>query len=114
MSELLNFNFIEKIKRATSKREPEFLNSMVGNFLEHSAELIAEINLSFENNDFEQINKYAHQLKGTAASFGAEQLAQLCAEIESSENSEIESLLKQLSDCYNKTQPELKLVFNTK
>ncbi|MDM8565158.1 Hpt domain-containing protein [Candidatus Halobeggiatoa sp. HSG11] len=114
MPNLLNFNVIEKIKKATSKRSPEFLEVMVDNFLEHSYELIIKINLSFENKDFDQINKDIHQLKGTAAGFGAEQLSQLCVEIETTESSQSESLIKQLADCYKETKPQVKLAFTTK
>ncbi len=115
MPDLLNFNVIANIKTATAKRGPEFLESLVDNFLANSLKLITEINESFEQNDFKQISKIAHKLKGTAASLGAEQLAQLCFEIETTDyNTEIGMLIKQLSDCYNKTQPEIKQAFITK
>ena len=114
MSEILNFNIIEKIKTATAKRGPEFLSSLVDNFLVHSFKLINEINLSLDQDDFSQISKYTHQLKGTSASFGAEELAQLCIKIETTDYTEIEPLVKQLIDCYNKTKPEIQRAFTIK
>ncbi|MFK5970290.1 MAG: hypothetical protein QM487_09260 [Candidatus Marithrix sp.] len=57
MSEILDLNIIEKIKIATAKRSPEFLNSLVDNFLVHSAELITEINLALEQGNFPKISK---------------------------------------------------------
>jgi len=113
MSELLNFKVINNIKTATAKRGPKFIESLADNFLAHSFELIAEINQSLEQNDFQQISKNAHKLKGTAASFGAEKLAQLCIEIEATDYAELKPLVEQLSDCYNETQPAIKLAFTS-
>ena len=90
------------------------MNSLVDNFLVRSAELITEINLALEQDDFPQIIKNIHQLKGTSASLGAEELAQLCLKIETTDYTEITQLVKQLSDCYNKTKPEIKQAFTIK
>ncbi|MDM8569376.1 Hpt domain-containing protein [Thiotrichales bacterium HSG1] len=111
MSKLLNLRVIENIKLASSKRGPEFLELLVSNFLEHSYELIDKINLSFKNKEPKKFNNYIHQLKGTAASFGAEQLAQLCIEIEATEDSKVEPLVKKLFDCHNEIQTQIKQAF---
>jgi HPt (histidine-containing phosphotransfer) domain-containing protein len=46
-------------------------------FLEHSAQLLQEIGLVCTLNDNTELEKLAHQLKGTAVSFGTPQLAKL-------------------------------------
>ncbi|HHB92433.1 MAG TPA: Hpt domain-containing protein [Thioploca sp.] len=114
MSKILDLNIIEKIKIATAKRSPEFLSSLVDNFLVHSAELITEINLALEQSNIPKIIKNIHKLKGTSASFGAEELAQLCSKIETTDHAEIKPLIEQLTDCYDRTKSEIKQVFTSK
>ncbi|MCK5876600.1 MAG: Hpt domain-containing protein [Candidatus Marithrix sp.] len=113
MPDLLNFKVIKKLKEATIKRGPDFLNSLVDNFLIRSTEIIAEITQSFRQNDFTKMYKHVHQLKGTAASFGAEQLSLLCLELETADHNKLEILIEQLTICLDETKPEIKQAFIT-
>ena len=106
---LLDFQAIEKLQIVTAKRGPDFWISLIENFLTHTATLIDELKQFHKQGNQEQVNKIAHKLKGTVASFGALALAQVCKEIENhkQDKTKIDILIKQLDECYLNTQIQL-------
>jgi HPt (histidine-containing phosphotransfer) domain-containing protein len=80
-------------------------------FLEHSAQLLQDMRLACTLNDMMELEKLAHQLKGTAASFGAPQLAKLSELIQdqctSQQHDKILILLQALTVCYEHTRVEI-------
>jgi len=116
---LLDFQLIEKLKTATAKRGSDFWISLVDHFFTQAEALISEISQSNQQGDMEQVNKIAHKLKGSAASFGAFILAQLCSEIENHSanhynEAKIDLLVNQLEHCYINTRPQLLKAFKNK
>ena len=47
-----------------------------------SQEIVDTIDISIQNNNFEKVAIYAHSLKSSSANIGAEQLSQVCAQLE--------------------------------
>ena len=78
LNTMLNIKIIEKLKKASAKRSPDFLDSL--KFLSHSQSLMNEIKYSHQQGDL--LQAAAHKLKGSAGCFGASQFALLCEKIE--------------------------------
>jgi signal transduction histidine kinase/DNA-binding response OmpR family regulator len=57
-------------------------NSILQKFLEKLPQHLLSIRKAFERNDAETLTKAAHKLKGSAATFGAERLSNICLELE--------------------------------
>ncbi len=115
---LLDIQVIEKLQAVTAKRGPDFWVSLVEQFLTHSATLIGEIKQLHQQGNIGQVNKIAHKLKGTAASFGALALAQVCKETETYsanyDETKIDLFVKQLDDCYLNTRTQFLILINNK
>ena len=111
----LDMQTIKKLETITAKRGPIFWESLVKHFLAHSSKLTSEITQFHHLEDMEQVNKAAHKLKGTAASFGASALAKLSEEIENhtanNDKTELDMSIQQLDECYINTQAQYLTLF---
>jgi len=58
------------------------MERLVASFLDNGAGLVAEIGVAAASGDLDVLRRSAHTLKSNAASFGADDLAGLCAELE--------------------------------
>ena len=98
-------------KTLSLHRNPETWVELRDFFLEHSAQLLQEICLAFTLNDVVELEKLAHQLKGTATSFGASQLAKLSElvqeQCECQQHNKMLRLLQALTVCYTHTRVEI-------
>jgi len=118
LNTMLNIKIIEKLKKASAKRSPDFLDSLISQFLSHSQSLMNEIKYSHQQGDLLQVSKAAHKLKGSAGCFGASQFALLCEKIENHcanhNEAQIDLLINQLEQCYRYTHEQLLIEFSIK
>ena len=63
---------------------PSFLASTITTYLDHSAELLAQMQESIRTSDGEGASRAAHSLRGSSATLGARLLADICARVEES------------------------------
>lgn len=119
MNTILDIKIIEKLKKASAKRSPDFLESLINQFLTHSQSLANNIKNAHQQGDLLQVSKAAHKLKGSAASFGASKLSLLCEKIENhcanhNNTAQIDLLINQLEECYQYTHEQLLIEFTIK
>jgi two-component system, sensor histidine kinase and response regulator len=77
----------------------ELINEIVNAFLEDTPPIIDRLNVSLESNDIDQVQKAAHQLKGSAANLGGMELSHWGSRIEQ------EAKLNNLEQCQSLFQP---------
>jgi HPt (histidine-containing phosphotransfer) domain-containing protein len=75
---------------------PEMLNEMSTIFLEDAVPLIEKLKHSCSKNDFAAISMAAHTLKGSSATIGLKQFANLCLALESSSQQQEPALFNDL------------------
>jgi HPt (histidine-containing phosphotransfer) domain-containing protein len=63
---------------------PEMLNEMAGIFLEDGQPLIEQMKTGHLNHDFTAVRHAAHALKGSSATIGLDQFANICLAVETS------------------------------
>ena len=63
---------------------PEMLNEMAGIFLEDAVPLIEQMKMGHANHDFTAVREAAHALKGSSATIGLDQFANICLAVETS------------------------------
>ena len=63
---------------------PEMLNEMAGIFLEDGQPLIEQMKTGHLNHDFTAVRQAAHALKGSSATIGLDQFANICLAVEAS------------------------------
>jgi HPt (histidine-containing phosphotransfer) domain-containing protein len=63
---------------------PEMLNEMAGIFLEDGQPLIEQMKTGHLNHDFTAVRHAAHALKGSSATIGLDQFANICLAVEAS------------------------------
>jgi HPt (histidine-containing phosphotransfer) domain-containing protein len=61
---------------------PEMLNEMAGIFLEDAVPLIDQMKTGCANQDWIAVRQAAHALKGSSATIGLDQFADLCLAVE--------------------------------
>ncbi len=102
---------LNRWKTLSTQQNPADWLALRDCFLEHSAQLLQQMCLAGTLNDVTELEKLAHQLKGTAASFGAPQLAKLSGlvqdQCESQARDKIPELLQSLTACYVHTCAEI-------
>lgn len=78
----LDLKFIKGLRDLQVEGEPDFLAELIDLFLEDSAVLMAEIKTGLDSFDMHMIRQAVHTLKGSGGSLGANQLVNLCTELE--------------------------------
>jgi CheY-like chemotaxis protein/HPt (histidine-containing phosphotransfer) domain-containing protein len=73
---------LDTLRELRSARRPDPLGEMVGMFLRQAPACIREIDLSLTRYEARAVEKAAHNLKGSAGTLGAHQLAEICQQIE--------------------------------
>lgn len=63
---------------------PEMLDEMAGIFLEDAVPLISQMKDGYSNQDWQSVSRAAHALKGSSATIGLDQLANICLAVETS------------------------------
>jgi len=75
---MLNWNYLNEITGGDS----EFIAELLGDFLNITPELIAQIERAIEQGDAHALAHAAHTLKGSARSIGAESFAEYALALE--------------------------------
>jgi PAS domain S-box-containing protein len=110
--DLLDNDAIVRLKEINDKVDPEFLEKVLGMFLEQAPQLLVEIKAHQQAGDWEQLGQKAHKLKGTSLNLGAKILADACKLLEikgrSKDAANIGPLIDELTQIYLITETELK------
>jgi two-component system sensor histidine kinase RpfC len=88
---------------------PAFLTDLVNGFISDTEAILAQMETALAENDNDAFMDYAHALKGSSGSIGANELHEICAGIlitRSGNYNKIEQL-KQLVTCFTITKSEL-------
>ena len=79
---LLDPAVLGRIREMTRERQPRLLRELHAGFAETTRELLGSMRAAVADGDLEALTLAAHTLRGSAASLGASQLAELCRAIE--------------------------------
>lgn len=92
---------------------PEMLDEMSTIFLEDAVPLIEQMKIGHTTGDFKAISIAAHTLKGSSATIGLDNFANLCLALEQSSNAQettkISSILPGIENEYKKIEKALRL-----
>ena len=106
MSSLINRANFDRISN-----QPDVLRKIIQLFLELTPDTLEEIDVGVAGGDMEQVALAAHSLKGSSATLGAEQLAELCQQLymeAKAGNRETAALLAtEVSRCYRETSKSM-------
>lgn len=96
-----------------SGNNEKFILEMVNNFKNEMVEMLNEMKISFNENDFDRINNIAHKAKSTSSYLGAKDIREILVNIEYKieEQSEVSSIgndLKKLDNLLQRVLTELK------
>lgn len=83
----LNFETLQLLEGLGS--QDGFLDRLVNVFLDDNAQLLEAMEKSMSNRDFAEFRKILHAMKGSAASIGAERLAQSCSDMNNRSDTEM-------------------------
>lgn len=78
----INTEAIEKLRTLQRPGQPDIVEKLVGNFLGTVAATLANIQEAFIDGDGNKIHQYTHPLKSTAATLGANHLAELLSDMD--------------------------------
>ncbi len=77
----INFEVLDELI-AMLGNDLDFASGLVNDFLEDGAELIGNIRSAYEGGNAKELERAAHTLKSSSATFGATEASQLCKELE--------------------------------
>jgi|GEM_PF-3924267 len=113
VSEQLNKVTLDNIRSLQRKGAPNILEKIVSLYFENSNKILLEFEQAVETRDAKKIRSAAHSLKSSSANLGAENLAELCKEIENSgKNNHLDDIdvqYEQLKQLYDITCNALKM-----
>lgn len=94
--------------------DPYFVRNLIKIYKKSSQEIVDKIDISIQNNNFEKVAIYAHSLKSSSANIGAEQLSQVCAQLEkAAKNCLIDTTnVNEMKVVYDQLINEYKLIQN--
>jgi len=80
----LDTDVLDNLCKLSKRSKPVVLRKLVDNFLTNSPKLLAEMRSAVENEQVSTLQRVAHTLKSSSASYGALYLADLCRILEAS------------------------------
>lgn len=87
--------------------QPSLLRRLIEIYMDSTPKNISGIEVGVESEDLKQIAFHAHSLKGSSVEFGAEQLAELCQQLqlvaEAADMASTVTLVEVLIPCYKET-----------
>ena len=105
---VINQGTFDELKQMSGE---DFINELIDTFLEDAPNMIAEIKSALESNDADAFRRAAHSMKSNAATFGADQLAELAKELEmlgkEHKLNETGDKLKSMEEAYESAKDEL-------
>ena len=109
MTSVIDRNIFDGLKQMVGA---DFINELVVTFLEDGPHMLEELRASLAANDSETFKRAAHSMKTNAATFGANELAELSKALEmfgrSNNMREVGNLLEVLDEAYEHAAAELK------
>ncbi len=111
--EVINTDALDAIMGLQRPGKEDLLTKVVQMYLEKTPTLIDVITSSQEDSHIAELNAAAHTLKSSSAYVGAEQLANLCKQIESSvaakDNEQVSDLSSNLPGAFTEAKAQLEL-----
>jgi HPt (histidine-containing phosphotransfer) domain-containing protein len=105
---VINKTTFEELKQISGD---DFIDELIDTFLEDAPNMIAEIKSALAGNDADTFRRAAHSMKSNAATFGANELAELAKELEmlGKENklNETGDKLQSMEEAYASAKKEL-------
>ena len=102
MSSLINRVTFDRISN-----QPDILRHIIQLYLDLTPETLEKIDAGLAGGDMEQVAMAAHSLKGSSATLGAEQLAELCQQLyeeaKAPNRETAAQLATEVSRCYRET-----------
>ncbi|MFN8575228.1 MAG: Hpt domain-containing protein [Candidatus Sericytochromatia bacterium] len=109
MTNIIDSSVISELKEMGGQ---EFLSELIEMFLQQSETIMDEIKTHSSSKDALSLSKSAHKLKGSCLNLGAQEMSNLCQNIEyqGKENNleGIDEKISKLVNVYNETATELK------
>ena len=98
----------EELKQMSGE---DFINELIDTFIEDAPTMIAEMKSALEGDDADTFRRAAHSMKSNAATFGANELAELAKELEmlgkDNKLNETGDRLKSMEEAYASAKEEL-------
>jgi len=108
---IIDISILEEISSIGGE---EARSRLIDLFIESSNDLIFMIRNNFDNNDYDNLFKHSHELKGASLSIGAYELAywcnRMCRDIESEKYSSLKRYLMKIEKAFLKVSKRLKLL----
>ncbi len=112
-AELIDIKLFDRLQ-VMADDDPTFIQKLITLFVEQSDEIVSEMDVIADKNDYIAMSQAAHKLKGSALNLGGRQLGEICKTIEnlceSKDFSEIETQLSRLKEVYKLTVEKFKLL----
>jgi len=109
--DLIDLKLFERLQ-VMADDDPTFIKKLITLFIEQSDEIVSEMEVIADKNDYTAMSQAAHKLKGSALNLGGRQLGEICKRIEelsaSNDFSEIEVQLSNLKEIYKLTVEKFK------
>lgn len=80
-SSIVNFEVLDELI-AMLGNDIDFASGLINDFIEDGAELLGNIRSGYEGGNAKELERAAHTLKSSSATFGAMEASQLCKELE--------------------------------
>jgi len=107
----VNVTTLHEVASDIGGEDPEFLAELIDSYLDNSRSLLQELYTSFAQQNFELMTRTVHTLKSSSGVIGAEDLFNLCRDLETDlRNQNYEDLdikVSKIADEYSSVQSEL-------
>ena len=82
---VINLTVLEALKKFQQTGEPDFVTELIDLFLDDTTVQLESLRVAVSKNDVPEVRRLAHLVKGSSGNIGATGLAELCHEMEKSE-----------------------------
>ncbi|GAB4147730.1 MAG: hypothetical protein Fur0037_15970 [Planctomycetota bacterium] len=112
MNDVLDMMVVEELLSLSDDGDPELLLDLIQLFLDDGPAKIAAIEQGISNGDFDQVERAAHALKGSAGNLGAKLLQAVCEKLQRATRqhqlAEVTELAPQLHQRFSEAMQALK------
>ncbi len=109
--EIIDMKLFERLQ-VMADDDTTFIHKLITLFIEQSDEILSEMEMLADKNDYTAMSQAAHKLKGSALNLGGRQLGEICRTIEElSSEKDFSTIVKQMSnlkDVYKLTVEKFK------
>jgi CheY-like chemotaxis protein len=107
----VNVTTLHEVANDIGGEDPEFLAELIDSYLDNARSLLQEIYTSFAQQNFELMTRTVHTLKSSSGVIGAEDLFNLCRDLETSlrnqNHEDLDVKVSKIADEYSSVQSEL-------